>query len=94
MLTLRIHLDEVTGENGPLRVLPGSHRLGKEAVAAAEEPAIIHAQAGDVLAMRPLISHSSGASSATTRRHRRVLHLECAGREELPDGFAWHDFLR
>jgi hypothetical protein len=25
MLTLRIHLDDVTDENGPLRVLPGSH---------------------------------------------------------------------
>jgi hypothetical protein len=25
MLTLRIHLDEVTDENGPLRVVPGSH---------------------------------------------------------------------
>ncbi len=25
MLTLRVHLDEVTDENGPLRVIPGSH---------------------------------------------------------------------
>ena len=30
MLTARLHLDEVTDENGPLRVLPGSHRDGKE----------------------------------------------------------------
>src|SRR5262249_22451045 len=29
MLTARIHLDDVTLENGPLRVLPGSHRDGK-----------------------------------------------------------------
>src|SRR5262249_276817 len=29
MLTARIHLDDVTDENGPLKVVPGSHRLGK-----------------------------------------------------------------
>ncbi len=32
MLTLRIHLDDVTDENGPLRVIPGSHRDGKRLV--------------------------------------------------------------
>src|SRR5262249_46939672 len=26
MLTLRLHLDDMTDENGPLRVVPGSHR--------------------------------------------------------------------
>ncbi|HZU37461.1 MAG TPA: phytanoyl-CoA dioxygenase family protein [Gemmataceae bacterium] len=29
MVTVRIHLDDVTEENGPLKVLPGSHRTGK-----------------------------------------------------------------
>jgi ectoine hydroxylase-related dioxygenase (phytanoyl-CoA dioxygenase family) len=94
MLTLRIHLDDVTDENGPLRVVPGSHRSGKETVASPAEPAVIHARSGDVLAMRPLVSHSSGASTPGTHRHRRVLHLEFAGCEELPDGFRWHDFIR
>jgi Phytanoyl-CoA dioxygenase (PhyH) len=94
MLTLRIHLDDVTEENGPLQVMPGSHRSGKELDASTSESQAILAQAGDVLAMRPLISHSSGSSAAATRRHRRVLHLEFAGQEELPDGFAWHEFLR
>jgi ectoine hydroxylase-related dioxygenase (phytanoyl-CoA dioxygenase family) len=94
MLTLRIHLDEVTHENGPLRVIPGSHRSGKENIETSTPPRVIHAQAGDVLAMRPLVSHSSGASSAETRRHRRVLHLEFSGQQQLPDGFAWHDFVR
>jgi len=55
---------------------------------------VLHARAGDVLAMRPLVSHSSGASTPGTQRHRRVLHLEFAGCEELPDGFCWHDFIR
>ena len=94
MLTLRIHLDDVTDENGPLRVVAGSHRSGKQAVASPTEPAVIHAHSGDVLAMRPLVSHSSGASQSGTNRHRRVLHLEFAGCEELPDGFRWHDFVR
>src|SRR5262249_51656290 len=30
MLTARVHLDDVTEENGPLKVVPGSHKSGKE----------------------------------------------------------------
>lgn len=93
MLTIRIHLDDVTDENGPLRVIPGSHRSSsnrEEDVATAVD---IHAKAGDALAMRPLISHSSGASKPGTRRHRRILHLEFASNSTLPDGFQWHDFV-
>jgi hypothetical protein len=94
MLTLRIHLDDVTDENGPLRVVPGSHRTGKETVASDREPAVIRARAGTVLAMRPLVSHSSGASLPGCVRHRRILHLEFAGQPTLPDGYQWRDFLR
>ena len=43
--------------------------------------------------MRPLVEHSSGKSHPDTTRHRRVLHLEFAASAELPDGYAWHDFL-
>jgi ectoine hydroxylase-related dioxygenase (phytanoyl-CoA dioxygenase family) len=93
MLTLRIHLDDVTDENGPLQVIPGSHQSSDcegEGLAAAVP---IHAAAGDVLAMRPLIRHSSGSSQPGTRRHRRILHLEFANSERLPDGIEWHDFV-
>jgi hypothetical protein len=89
MLTLRLHLDEVTHENGPLRVLPGSHRGD----AATGEPQTILAAAGDVLAMRPLLLHCSNRSHEGTRRHRRILHFEFAAAPELPDGFAWHEFI-
>lgn len=51
------------------------------------------ATADDVLAMRPLISHSSGASKSGTHRHRRILHLEFAASPHLPDGMQWHDFV-
>jgi hypothetical protein len=89
MLTLRLHLDEATDENGPLRVVPGSHVEG-----AADRPAVsILAAAGDVLAMRPLLLHCSHRSHPDTRRHRRILHLEFAAAPELPDGFAWHEFI-
>lgn len=92
MLTLRIHLDDATEENGALRVMPGSHRSAE----ASDEPesvgTLITAQAGDVLAMRPLLSHCSGASRPDTLRHRRVIHLEFAAHPELPGGYEWHYF--
>ncbi len=92
MLTLRIHLDEVTEENGPLQVLPGTHVSC--ATSSARPPVAIFAKAGDVLAMRPLLSHCSGVSNPETGRHRRVIHLEFAGIQELPDGYQWNEFVR
>jgi len=91
MLTLRVHLDDVTPENGPLQVLPGTH-IARDA-AASRPPVTILAAAGDVLAMRPLLSHASGVSHPQTTRRRRVIHLEFAAIAELPDGYAWHDFV-
>ena len=93
MLTLRIHLDEVTDENGPLLVLPGSHHTGKASAAPDESVRTILAQRGDVLAIRPLVAHRSISSLPGTTRHRRILHLEFSGIRELPDGVAWHDFV-
>jgi hypothetical protein len=88
MLTLRLHLDDMTEENGPLQVVPGSH-LGDENAA----PVTILGGRGDVLLMRPLLSHCSNRSRDDTKQHRRVLHLEFSGVERLPDGFAWHDYV-
>jgi hypothetical protein len=45
-----------------------------------------------VLAMRPLMAHSSPASHPETTRHRRILHLEFSGQPPLPDGFDWYEF--
>lgn len=88
MLTLRLHLDPMTAENGPLSVIPGSH-LGNESQA---EPLEVHAAAGDVLAMRPLISHSSSSPMEGTTLHRRIVHLEFAPSAQLADGYEWHSF--
>ena len=93
MLTLRIHLDEVTDENGPLRVIPGSHLSSQCDGVGADNAVTIHANPGDVLVMRPLISHASGLSVEGTLRHRRILHLEFAATETLADGYQWHDFV-
>ncbi len=93
MLTVRIHLDEVTMENGPLKVVPGSHRSGKSLTLDLAPPVHILAKRGDVLLMRPLLAHCSGKSHPESERHRRILHLEFAASPELPDGYTWHDFL-
>lgn len=94
MVALRIHLDDCGPDNGPLRVLPGSHRLGKLDEAQIEhwrqttaEVSCCAAQ-GDVLAMRPLLLHAS--SPATSPSHRRVIHLEYAC-GALPHGMRWFE---
>lgn len=94
MATARIHLDDVTEENGPLRVIPGSHRTGISMELGDVAPQSILAAAGDVLLMRPLLAHASNRSLAGTDRHRRILHLEFAAAGELPDGYEWHEFRR
>jgi hypothetical protein len=92
MLTARLHLDGVADENGPLKVLPGSHRGGKAGTGDDTETKIL-CERGDVLLMRPLLSHCSGHSRAGTARHRRILHFELSPIPELPDGYEWHTFV-
>ncbi len=89
VIALRIHLDDSTADNGPLRALPGTHLFGVLTDAEVHEhaqriaPHECCAPAGSVIAMRPLIIHSS--SKSVTPMPRRVLHLEyAAGLEILP----------
>lgn len=92
MLTVRLHLDDCGPEHGPLRVIPGSHRLGRldaEAILdcrTATPAGEIHCRAGDALVMRPLLLHAS--SKATRPSRRRVLHVEFAC-EGLPGDLRW-----
>lgn len=80
VIALRLHLDDSGEDNGPLRVLPGTHSLGLLTDAQAHDcaqriaPVTCCVGAGGVVAMRPLILHAS--SKVTTARPRRVLHLE------------------
>ncbi len=89
MLTVRIHLDDMTETNGPLKLIPGSHRGSEE-----QASVTILGGSGDVLLMRPLVSHCSNRSADGTTQRRRILHLEFASDERLPDGYEWRAFHR
>jgi ectoine hydroxylase-related dioxygenase (phytanoyl-CoA dioxygenase family) len=90
VVALRLHLDDSRPDNGPLRVLPGTHTLGlltesKIARLTTEVPAVdCIAPAGGVVAMRPLIVHAS--SKAESDLPRRVLHIEYARSLDFGDG--------
>lgn len=92
MLTVRWHLDDCGEDNGPLQVLPGSHRDGELSVdeirvrATEQRLVTCTAKRGDALLMRPLLLHAS--QKATSPNHRRVLHVEYAC-EALPRALAW-----
>jgi len=92
MLAVRLHLDDCGADNGPLQVIPGSHAAGKLDAAAIRawrerRPAeACLARRGDLLLMRPLLLHASGAATAVA--HRRVVHLEFAA-GPLPGGLEW-----
>ncbi|WP_419190648.1 phytanoyl-CoA dioxygenase family protein [Saltatorellus ferox] len=93
MLTVRVELDGSSGTNGPLRVVPGSHRGGIlireeiESVRAVGREIECLVPAGGALLMRPLLLHASSRASSPGRR--RVVHLEFAS-DALPGGLEWH----
>jgi ectoine hydroxylase-related dioxygenase (phytanoyl-CoA dioxygenase family) len=80
VLALRLHLDDSVAENGPLRVLPGTHTLG----VLSDEGLHDLAPRGGVLAMRPLVVHASSKSQSNAPR--RVLHIEYAVSSAIADG--------
>lgn len=92
MVTVRLHLDDCPAENGALRVIGGSHRMGvltREKITAvtSQSGETITAKPGDALFMRPLLLHASASSRMPG--HRRVLHLEFAPADLLPEGLEW-----
>jgi ectoine hydroxylase-related dioxygenase (phytanoyl-CoA dioxygenase family) len=93
MLTIRLHLDDCRADNGPLRVIPSSHRRGRltRAEIKAEREAtperILTAPNGGAILMRPLLLHAS--SPAANPDHRRVIHIEYAPRDVLPPPLEW-----
>jgi len=90
IVALRLHLDDSTRENGPLRVIPGSHGDGvlsdEEVFRKARDSSAVDCvvRRGGVLRMRPLLIH--GSSKSTCPEPRRVLHLEYAASMDLADG--------
>jgi Phytanoyl-CoA dioxygenase (PhyH) len=82
MVTLRLHLDPVDADNAPLRIAPGSHRLGKlleadyDATVAECGEQICTADAGDIWAYSTAILHASAA--AQVPRQRQVVQIDYA----------------
>jgi hypothetical protein len=92
MVAVRIHLDDCAADNGPLRVIPGSHRSGwiddqlddwKSRVA----DVTCTVPCGGVVTMCPLTLHASARSAAVG--HRRVIHIEYSA-ADLPAGLEWN----
>jgi hypothetical protein len=82
VVALRVHIDSSTEDNGPLQVIPGSHKAG-----VLDQASILRAVAensprtcvvgrGGVVSVRPLLLHSS--RKARSDQRRRVLHIEYA----------------
>lgn len=93
MLTLRLHLDPMRADNGPVYIVPRSHVMtqnGGVEPAAKEDIQTIYCRAGDVFAMRPLLRHGSYAADPATLLRRRVLHIELAPRHALAAPYRWH----
>jgi hypothetical protein len=91
VLALRVHLDDSTAENGPLRVLPETHTMGVLSddtihdLAARLKPVDCVVGKRGILAMRPLIVHAS--SKSPSENVRRVLHIEYAASPVIEDRF-------
>jgi ectoine hydroxylase-related dioxygenase (phytanoyl-CoA dioxygenase family) len=88
MLAVRVHLDDCNADNGPLRVVPGTHKHGFLSDRQIQDwpksrAVTCVASRGGAILMRPLLLHSS--SPAIVPGSRRVVHLEFAA-EELPKG--------
>jgi len=87
VLALRVHFDESGRENGPLRVLPGTHHSGVltddqiQQFATRISPVDCLVSKGGVIAMRPLIVHAS--SKLQNESPRRVLHIEYAASNSI-----------
>ncbi len=90
IVALRLHLDDSGPDNGPLRVLPGTHRRGVLSEAGARElvaeipPVSCLVKRGGVVLMRPLVIHAS--SKSQREAPRRVLHIEYGSSMDLGDG--------
>lgn len=92
MVAVRLHIDDCGADNGPLRVVPGSHHYGRlspdEATrlrdALGEMSPLVHG--GGALLMKPLLLHAS--SKAISPRRRRVLHF-LFGPASIGYGLRW-----
>ncbi len=92
LVAVRLHIDNCAVNDGPLRLVAGSHLQGRvtpeaaTGVRQARGEVVCPGPRGSALVMRPLLLHASSKASGTSMR--RVLHL-LFGPSELPHGLRW-----
>ena len=92
LVAVRLHIDPCPIENGPLKVVPGSHRFGRlsqtqfQALRRELGECPVPAPRGAGLLLRPLLLHAS--SKVAGIGMRRILHFLFAPRA-LPEGLKW-----
>jgi ectoine hydroxylase-related dioxygenase (phytanoyl-CoA dioxygenase family) len=96
LLSLRLHLDGCEENQGALRVIPGSHNFGRLPTDSIPQFTrgsfeVCCVPKGGLLAMKPLLLHSSPSSA--NGGHRRVIHLDFAARP-LPAPLQWYETHR
>lgn len=77
IITVRIHLDDTSENNGALIVKPKSHKNGvvrNDNLLLDEEDFICDVKKGSAMLMKPLLFHKS--LKTTNDKRRRVIHLE------------------
>jgi len=96
LVAVRLHVDECGNDDGALRVVPGSHELGRLNNDDALEvrghlgEVVCSVPKGGALLMKPLVLHAS--SKATGHSRRRVLHF-VFGPRILPLGLTWQNSI-
>jgi ectoine hydroxylase-related dioxygenase (phytanoyl-CoA dioxygenase family) len=77
-ITLRIHLDDTTKDNGALKIIPKSHIKGiirkNSENWNIENEDICEVKQGSIMLMKPLLLHAS--NKTINNKRRRVIHLE------------------
>ncbi len=89
IVTVRIHLDNTTIDNGALKVISESHKKGVYSPANIdhEKECVCNVRRGGIMLMKPLIMHASERTK--NKKQRRVIHLEFSDKDlELPLNWA------
>jgi ectoine hydroxylase-related dioxygenase (phytanoyl-CoA dioxygenase family) len=92
VLAVRLHLDDCDEQSGALRVVPGSHLLGRLDAAKGRHErdrrgsVSVNVTRGGAMLMRPLLLHAS--SKVSVDNPRRVLHF-LFGPKTLPECLRW-----
>jgi len=90
IITIRVHLDDTTSENGALSVIPNSHSKGiyrPESIDWNKETEVVcEVKKGNAMLMKPLTLHAS--KRTLNDKQRRVIHMEFSN-QELEGSLEW-----